>query len=155
MILSEYTSEQLKKFRDDAAAQLAAYKAQGIALDLTRGKPEKRQLDLTADMLDVLTSSSDFKSEAGVDCRNYGILDGIPEAKRLFSELLGLPGRDRCRHDLADRQSQAAEKRFQVCLSPEMDVRIIQQAGRRVVHPVMKKLDQDVVVRGVRDGDQH
>lgn len=91
MILSEYTPEQLKKFRDDAAAELAAYKAQGIALDLTRGKPEKRQLDLTSDMLDVLTSSSDFKCESGLDCRNYGILDGIPEAKRLFSELLGLP----------------------------------------------------------------
>ncbi len=91
MILSEYSKEQLTKFRDDAAAQLAAYKEKGIKLDLTRGKPEKGQLDLTSDMLDVLTSSSDFKSENGMDCRNYGILDGIPEAKRLFSELLGLP----------------------------------------------------------------
>ncbi len=91
MILSEYSKEQLTKFRDEAAAQLAAYKEKGIKLDLTRGKPEKGQLDLTADMLDALTSSSDFKCESGMDCRNYGILDGIPEAKRLFSELLGLP----------------------------------------------------------------
>ncbi len=91
MKLCEYTREQLTKFRDDAAAQLAAYKAKGIKLDLTRGKPEKGQLDLTSDMMDALTSSSDFKTEAGMDCRNYGILDGIPEAKRLFSELLGIP----------------------------------------------------------------
>ncbi|MBQ8746669.1 MAG: aminotransferase [Clostridia bacterium] len=91
MILSEYSKEQLTKFRDEAAAQLAAYKEKGIKLDLTRGKPEKGQLDLTADMMDALTSSSDFKCESGMDCRNYGILDGIPEAKRLFSELLGLP----------------------------------------------------------------
>ncbi len=91
MILADFTPEQLKAFRDEAAARLAAYKEQGIKLDLTRGKPEKGQLDLTSDMLDALPSDADFMTEAGVDCRNYGVLDGIPEAKRLFSELLGIP----------------------------------------------------------------
>ncbi len=62
----------------------------GLALDLTRGKPGKSQLDLSMGMLDVVKNSADCVSDA-CDCRNYGVLDGIPEAKRLFSDLLGIP----------------------------------------------------------------
>ncbi len=65
-------------------------KSRGYALDLTRGKPGKSQLDISMGMLDVVKSSADCISEVG-DCRNYGVLDGIPEAKRLFSELLDIP----------------------------------------------------------------
>ncbi len=66
-------------------------KAQGLALDLTRGKPGRAQLDLSMGMLDVVKNSADCLSEGGLDCRNYGVLDGLPEAKRLFSDLLGIP----------------------------------------------------------------
>lgn len=61
------------------------------ALDLTRGKPGKCQLDLSMGMLDIVKDSADCLAEDGLDCRNYGLLDGLPEAKRLFSELLSIP----------------------------------------------------------------
>ncbi len=67
--------------------QFEEAKAKNLALDMTRGKPGSEQLDLTLPMLD-LVSSSDYKTAAGVDTRNYGGLDGIPEAKELFKEFL-------------------------------------------------------------------
>ena len=66
-------------------------KSKHYALDLTRGKPGKAQLDLSMGMLDVVKNSADCRAEDGLDCRNYGLLDGLPEAKRLFSELLSIP----------------------------------------------------------------
>ena len=63
------------------------YKAKNLALDMSRGKPSTAQLDLSNEMLDVVTSS-DYKTLAGADTRNYGGLDGIPEAKELFKEFL-------------------------------------------------------------------
>lgn len=79
---------------DEAAALRRRYdeiKRNNYALDLTRGKPGKAQLDLTMGMLGVITNAEDCRSEDGLDCRNYGVLDGLPETKRLFSELLDIP----------------------------------------------------------------
>jgi DNA-binding transcriptional MocR family regulator len=66
-------------------------KNMGMSLDISRGKPCREQLDLSDGILTCLESVSDCISENGFDCRNYGMLDGLPEAKRLFSELLGIP----------------------------------------------------------------
>ena len=66
-------------------------KALGLSLDLSRGKPSPDQLDLMNDLFDSMDSSVNYYTEDGVDCRNYGLLTGIPEAKRLFSELLNIP----------------------------------------------------------------
>ena len=68
-----------------------AYCERKLSLDLSRGKPGKKQLDLTADMLTCVDSVELCRSEAGFDCRNYGILDGLPEMKRFFAELFDLP----------------------------------------------------------------
>jgi aspartate/methionine/tyrosine aminotransferase len=65
----------------------AAFKEQKLALDMTRGKPCAEQLELANGLFSVL-AAGDFKAEDGTDCRNYGGLDGLPEAKRLFAEFL-------------------------------------------------------------------
>ncbi len=62
-------------------------KAQGLNIDMSRGKPGADQLDISDGMLDVL-KDGDFKCRSGMDVRNYGILDGIPECKELFADLL-------------------------------------------------------------------
>ena len=75
---------------DALYAEYNKIKAEGISLDLSRGKPGADQLDITMGMLGVISHSNDCFTETGFDCRNYGNLDGLPEAKRLFSELLGI-----------------------------------------------------------------
>ena len=67
------------------------YKALGLKLDLSRGKPGREQLDLVNGILNVITTGDECLTESGIDCRNYGVLDGIPEAKKLFSELYEVP----------------------------------------------------------------
>ena len=62
-------------------------KAQGLNLDMTRGKPSPEQLDLSLPMLD-LVSADNYTSADGVDCRNYGGLDGLKAAKTLFADFL-------------------------------------------------------------------
>lgn len=63
----------------------------GLKLDLSRGKPAADQLALSDGLLSCISSGEDCITESGADTRNYGLFDGIPEAKRLFSELLGIP----------------------------------------------------------------
>jgi len=65
-------------------------KGKGMKLDMSRGKPAVSQLEMGMDIMDVLDSSSELKTEAGVDCRNYGVLDGIPEAKKMMADMMGV-----------------------------------------------------------------
>jgi DNA-binding transcriptional MocR family regulator len=65
-----------------------SYKQKGKTLDMSRGKPSPSQLDNLWGMLTEITKSEDCYSENGTDCRNYGCPDGIPEAKRLFADIL-------------------------------------------------------------------
>ena len=84
---SEMSREQLLALKKELDQQYAEIKAQGLALDMSRGKPSNAQLELSMEMMDVLKGNSDLKCETGVDCRNYGVIDGIPEAKRLLGEM--------------------------------------------------------------------
>lgn len=74
----------LEQLRESLFKRYEEFKNQKLSYDMSRGKPCKEQLDLSLDILNI----TDYKSSSGTDCRNYGVLDGIPEAKKLFSELI-------------------------------------------------------------------
>ncbi len=90
----EMSLEELKKEKEIVEAEYRELKGKGMSLDLSRGKPGKKQIDMMTDMLTCLSDADDCISENGIDCRNYGILDGIPEAKKLFSDLLSIPAKN-------------------------------------------------------------
>lgn len=83
----EMTGEELQKEYAALEAKFQEVKEKGLKLDMSRGKPSKAQLDLSNGMFDVLDSTSDMICEAGVDCRNYGVMDGIPEARQLLADM--------------------------------------------------------------------
>lgn len=80
----EMSQEELRAEYNAVYAQYQKYCAQGLSLDMSRGKPSAAQLELSMPMLDVLHGQHDMRAEGGVDVRNYGQLDGIPEVKRIF-----------------------------------------------------------------------
>ena len=82
------SKEELLALQKELQATYESIKAEGISLDMSRGKPGSDQLDLSTPMLDVLNSESVFKGQNGMDFRNYGILDGTAETKQLFSDLM-------------------------------------------------------------------
>ena len=83
--------QELLRVLEDSEEKFEEYRSKGFALDMSRGKPNPDQLDLSMGMLDLVNSSDDYRSENGADCRNYGELSGIPEIKRIFAELLDIP----------------------------------------------------------------
>lgn len=94
MMTMECKSMKESQLRELLAAKTAEYQAfcaLGLSLDLSRGKPCSEQLDLGEELLTILPTGADCRSASGVDCRNYGINDGLPEMKEIFSEMLGVP----------------------------------------------------------------
>ena len=83
--------EELLSLKSELEAKFAEIKAKNLKLDMSRGKPSKAQLDLSMGMMDVLNSEENLTCEEGVDCRNYGVLDGINEAKQLLSDMSEVP----------------------------------------------------------------
>ena len=90
MSYKEMTKEELQEIRKEVAAKYDELKAKGLKLDMSRGKPNTEQLDISMGMIDTLTDYN-LVGEQGVDCRNYGVLDGIIEAKRLLSAMIECP----------------------------------------------------------------
>ena len=82
------TKEELLKEQAVLQSAYKEFQGRGLKLDMSRGKPAPNQLDLSMGMLDVLTSQDVLACEDGLDARNYGLLDGIPEAKELYAEIL-------------------------------------------------------------------
>lgn len=87
MNIQNLSREQLQERLSALTEKYNEYKAMGLKLDMSRGKPGADQLEITNDMLDPALLGN-FKASNGFDVRNYGILDGIPECKQLFSEIL-------------------------------------------------------------------
>jgi DNA-binding transcriptional MocR family regulator len=83
---SSAAAERLHKLRQS----YEAFQKKGLQLNLTRGKPSSAQLDLSAGLL-ALPGEKDFMTEGATDCRNYGGLQGLVEARRLFAGMLGAP----------------------------------------------------------------
>lgn len=90
MFYKEMNKEELLKEKDSLQKEFDGYKAMGLKLDMSRGKPGKEQLDISERMLDIVNSGIECKTRDGLDCRNYGLLDGIPSCKELFAQLLGV-----------------------------------------------------------------
>lgn len=86
--LKEMSKDELLQLKNDLEKQYEDAKGKGLKLDMSRGKPSKAQLDMTMGIMESLTSTSDIASENGLDCRNYGAPDGIPEAKKLLADIM-------------------------------------------------------------------
>lgn len=85
------STEELLQLKDSLEAEYKKFQERGLKLDMSRGKPSKEQLDLSMEMMDILNSDTDLRCREGVDCRNYGVLDGIQEAKELLAAMIEVP----------------------------------------------------------------
>ncbi|MGI6105672.1 MAG: aminotransferase class I/II-fold pyridoxal phosphate-dependent enzyme [Raoultibacter sp.] len=85
---ADTSTEELRKLKVQLDEEYAQHKAKGLSLNMARGKPASAQLDLSMPMLDLVNSESSYTSKAGDDCRNYGVLDGLAEAKELMAIML-------------------------------------------------------------------
>jgi DNA-binding transcriptional MocR family regulator len=88
--IADFKNEELHALRLQVQREYEAFRARGLALDLTRGKPSPEQLDLANELL-ALPGSGDYLTRAGEDARNYGMPQGLPEVRALFSTMLGAP----------------------------------------------------------------
>lgn len=89
MSIETLSREELQTEFDRLRELYGQLQARGLKLDLTRGKPAPEQLDLSLDLLTL--PAGEYRDSAGTDCRNYGGLDGLPELRAIFGELLGIP----------------------------------------------------------------
>lgn len=85
---TELTREELEALRAELTAKYKEYQAKGLKLNMARGKPCVEQLNISMGMMDVLGSDDDLTCDDGTDCRNYGVLDGVHEAKVLLADMM-------------------------------------------------------------------
>lgn len=86
----ELSKEELLSLKNQLDKEFEDAKGKGLKLDMSRGKPAVSQLDMGMDIFDVLNSESDMKSMEGIDVRNYGVLDGLTEAKHMMADIMGV-----------------------------------------------------------------
>ena len=87
----EMTKEELMSLKAELEKMYEDVKGKGLKLNMARGLPSAEQLDMEADFFNTFDSTSEFKSETGLDCRNYGELLGIAEARKLMGDMMGIP----------------------------------------------------------------
>lgn len=86
----EMSREELLALKDQLGKDFEEAKGKGLKLDMSRGKPSITQLDMGMGIFDVLNAKSDMKSAEGIDVRNYGVLDGLTEAKKMMAAIMGV-----------------------------------------------------------------
>ncbi len=86
---ADFSREELKNEREALLKSFSDFKALNLSLDMTRGKPSPKQLDISSGMFDELSKNTGFKAADGTDCRNYGVPAGLPEVRELFASILG------------------------------------------------------------------
>lgn len=91
MNYTEMKAQELKTEFEAVKAEYEAFKAQNLSLDMSRGKPGKDNMDISKKMFDLVGNDSGFMNVDGIDCRNYGGLDGLTELKNLFASILDMP----------------------------------------------------------------
>jgi len=87
----DLSKEELKQIHENLKKDLGNLTSENKNYNLTRGLPSFDMVDFSNDMFEILKKDSDFKTEDGIDCRNYGVLDGIVDAKKLMGELMSVP----------------------------------------------------------------
>ncbi len=92
--LENFSVEELRSFESEAQKYYDELKTRNIDINMARGKPCTEQLALSDNLSAVDLSQCGFKSEDGTDCRNYGLLCGIPECRRLFGEVFGVDAKN-------------------------------------------------------------
>ena len=90
MLYSQKDKKELESCLMQLEKEYAEVKKKGLKLDMSRGKPSTSQLSLSADILSVVNKDADCFSDNGTDCRNYGLLEGLPKARQLFADILGV-----------------------------------------------------------------
>ena len=91
MKLTAMKKEEIQKINQEAARRYEAFKSKRLQLNMARGKPCAKQLDLALGVLEALHARSEFANSNGDDCRNYGVWNGLPEMRAIFSDMLGVP----------------------------------------------------------------
>ncbi len=91
MNYTKLTKEELLSQREILQKEYDEYAKSGLNINMTRGKPCTEQLDITEGMLSVMTKNEDCFTDKGFDCRNYGLVDGLDDAKKMFSSIIGVP----------------------------------------------------------------
>ena len=87
----EMSKDELVSLKKELEKKFEEAKSKGLKLDMSRGKQSTAQLDMTMGVIGTLDSGSELRTLDGVDCRNYGLLEGIPEARHLLGDMMGVP----------------------------------------------------------------
>lgn len=87
----EMSKDELVSLKAELEKKFEEAKCKGLKLDMSRGKQSTAQLDMTMGVIGTLDSGSELFTADGVDCRNYGLLEGIPEARHLLGDMMGVP----------------------------------------------------------------
>ena len=89
MSFKDMSKQQLAELKENLQKQYDDFKSRNLNLDMSRGKPSAEQLDLSTGLCDCVDYVT-YSKNGGIDCRNYGCIDGLPEVRQMFADMLGV-----------------------------------------------------------------